>query len=157
MSGASRMGRARAIFSLDFLLDTNVVSEWVKPRPDPGVVTWLAEIDEDRAFISVVTLAELRHGIERLAPGARRSRLDTWLADELPRRFERRILSIDPETAAQWGRVMRRSQVAGRPLSVMDGFIAATAEHHGFTLATRNVSDFEALGLTVFNPWRHGE
>ena len=75
---------------MSFLLDTNVVSEWTKSRPDAGVVAWLAELDEDRAFISVVTLAELRHGVERMPAGARRSRLDEWLATQLPLRFEAR-------------------------------------------------------------------
>ena len=66
---------------MNFLLDTNVVSEWTKPRPDTGVVAWLAEADEDRIFISVITVAELRHGVERLPAGARRERLDTWLTE----------------------------------------------------------------------------
>jgi predicted nucleic acid-binding protein len=138
---------------VNFLLDTNVVSEWVKPRPDKGVMSWLAEADEDRVFISVVTLAELRHGIERLSPGARRDRLDVWLTQQLPERFETRILSIDAVTANSWGRVMARGQAAGRPIGTMDAFIAATAERHDLTLITRNVSDFEALGTKIVNPW----
>ncbi len=138
---------------MNFLLDTNVVSEWVKPRPDKGVMSWLAEADEDRVFISVVTLAELRHGIERLSPGARRDRLDVWLTQQLPERFETRILSIDAVTANSWGRVMARGQAAGRPIGTMDAFIAATAERHDLTLITRNVSDFEALGTKIVNPW----
>ncbi|MBV9727571.1 MAG: PIN domain-containing protein, partial [Gammaproteobacteria bacterium] len=69
---------------MSFLLDTNVVSEWTKPRPNSGVITWLEQADEDRVFLSVATLAELRHGIERLSAGARRKQLDGWLRDELP-------------------------------------------------------------------------
>src|SRR3546814_3844406 len=69
---------------VSFLLDTNLVSEWVRPKPDPGVVAWLADADEDRLFLSVVTLAEIRRGIERLAPGKRRQQLDAWLREELP-------------------------------------------------------------------------
>ena len=141
---------------MNFLLDTNVVSEWVKPRPDTGVTTWLAEADEDRVFISVVTLAELRHGIERLPPGARRDRLDAWLTGQLPARFETRIVPVDAETAHGWGRVMARGQAAGDPVGTMDAFIAATAEQHGLTLVTRNVRDFEALGIGLVNPWREG-
>jgi predicted nucleic acid-binding protein len=87
-----------------FLLDTNVLSEWTKPRPNSGVVAWLADIDEDRVFISVVTFAELRHGIERMAPGAHRKRLDEWLRDELPQRFEARILPVDGAVADAWGK-----------------------------------------------------
>ena len=141
---------------MTYLLDTNLVSEWTKPRPDIGVVAWLAEADEDRLFISVITLAELRHGIERLPVGARRKRLDAWLNDELPTRFEGRTLPIDPETAQAWGRLMARAQATGRALGAMDGFIAATAERHDFTLVTRNVADFESLGIRLENPWLSG-
>ncbi len=141
---------------MKFLLDTNVVSEWTKPRPDVGIVTWLAEADEDRVFISVITLAELRHGIERLPLGARRDRLDAWLTEQVPARFEARVLSVDAETAHSWGCVMARRQAGGRPVGTMDAFIAATAERHDLTLVTRNVSDFDALGIRLINPWTGG-
>jgi toxin FitB len=141
---------------VNFLLDTNIVSEWTMPRPDPGVVTWLAEADEDRVFISVLTLAELRHGIERMPDGARRARLDAWLSEQMKPRFEARILPVDEATADIWGRVMARGQQAGRPVGTMDGFIAATAERHDLTLVTRNIADFSALGLRLINPWRDG-
>ncbi|MGO8916010.1 MAG: type II toxin-antitoxin system VapC family toxin [Stellaceae bacterium] len=138
---------------MTFLLDTNVVSEWTKPRPDAGVVAWLAEADEDRIFISVVTVAELRHGIERMSSGARRDRLDVWLTEQVPLRFEDRLLTIDAETANIWGRVMARGQAAGRPSGAMDAFIAATALRHDLILVTRNASDFETLGVRLVNPW----
>ena len=141
---------------MNFLLDTNVVSEWAKPRPDSGVVAWFANADEDRVFISVVTLAELRHGIERMPVGARRERLDDWLTEQVPARFEARLLPVDAETANSWGRVMARGQAAGRPVGTMDAFIAATAERHALTLVTRNVSDFDALGVRLINPWSNG-
>lgn len=139
---------------MNFLLDTNVVSEWMKPHPDPGVVDWLAEADEDRIFISAITIAEIRYGIERLAQGLRRDRLDAWLTDDLPLRFEARILPIDAKVADCWGRVMARGRAAGRPVSSMDGFIAATGERYDLVVATRNTSDFEALGIRLINPWR---
>jgi toxin FitB len=138
---------------VSFLLDTNIVSEWVKPRPDSGVVKWLADVDEDRVFLSVVSFAELRFGIERLAQGLRRNRLDLWLRDELPRRFENRILPVTALVADTWGQVLARSQATGRTISIMDGFLAATAEVHGLTMVTRNVSDFSVLGHSVLNPW----
>jgi predicted nucleic acid-binding protein len=141
---------------VSFLLDTNVVSEWVKPSPDAGVVAWLAEVDEDRVFVSVITLAELRYGIERMANGSRRSRLDQWLRDELPLRFEGRVLSIDGAIADAWGKVVARSEAAGRPIGVTDAFIAATAEVHGLALVTRNASDFEPALKAVVNPWTAG-
>ena len=139
---------------MSFLLDTNVVSEWVKPRPNAGVITWLDEADEDRLFLSVVTLAELRRGIERLAPGRRKKRLDEWLREELPTRFEGRILPIDAAIAETWGRLVARGEATGRAIGVMDAFIAATANAHDLTLVTRNVGDFKGSMRAVLDPWR---
>ena len=94
---------------MSYLLDTNVVSEWTKPQPNAGVITWLEEADEDRVFLSVATLAELRHGIERLAPGSRRKKLDSWLGEELPLHESRRVppstcaaLPFRPGLVASW-------------------------------------------------------
>ena len=141
---------------MNFLLDTNVVSEWTKPHPDVGVVAWLAEADEDRVFVSVITLAELRHGVERMPVGARRRRLDIWLTEQVPLRFEARMLPIDAATANSWGRIMARGQARGRPLGTMDAFIAATAEQYDLTLVTRNLSDFDGLGIRLLSPWSNG-
>jgi toxin FitB len=110
-------------------------------------------VDEDRVYLSVVTLAELRYGAERLDRGGRKSRLNTWLREELPQRFEGRLLAIDAAIADCWGRVTSSCTAAGRPIGVMDAFFAATAEIHGLTLVTRNVSDFAATGIPLFNPW----
>jgi predicted nucleic acid-binding protein len=137
---------------MSFLLDTNAVSEWTKPRPNPGLIGWMESTDEDRVFISVVTLAELRYGVERLATGARRRRLEAWLGHELPLRFEGRILPVDADVAEAWGKTVSRSDAAGRPIGAMDAFLAATAEFHHLTLVTRDVSDFQLL-KAVFNPW----
>lgn len=137
---------------MNFLLDTNAVSEWVKPRPNPGLIAWMESADEDRIFISVVSLAELRYGVERMAAGKRRSRLEQWLQHELPLRFENRILPVDINVAEAWGRTVSRNEAAGRRISTMDAFLAATAETHHLTLVTRNVSDFPLL-KAVLNPW----
>ena len=137
---------------MSFLLDTNVVSEWVKPRPNPGLIRWIEAADEDRIFISVISLAELRYGVARLAAGKRRQRLDDWLRHELPLRFEGRILPVDLKVADAWGRTVSRSEESGRPMGAMDAFLAATAEVHRLTLVTRNVSDFAGL-KSVLNPW----
>ena len=137
---------------MSFLLDTNAVSEWVKPRPNPGLIGWMESADEDRIFISVVSLAEIRYGVERMAVGRRRNRLEDWLQHELPLRFEARILPVDTKVADAWGKTVSRSEAAGRPISAMDAFLAATAEIHRLTLVTRNVSDFP-LFKEVLNPW----
>lgn len=138
---------------MTYLLDTNVVSEWVRPRPDPNVVAWLADLDEDRVFLSVITLAELRHGIEILAQGRRRDHLLAWASDELPIRFEDRVLDIDRRVAEAWGGVMARARRAGVSLGTMDGFLAATAVVHDLAIVTRDVKDFERLDIALFNPW----
>ncbi len=138
---------------MSFLLDTNVVSEWTKPRPNAGVMNWLATTDEDRVFLSVVTIAELRHGIERLATGRRRSRLDEWLRDELVLRFEGRVLPVGTRIAEAWGRLVAGLEAQGRPINAMDALLAATAEQHTLTLVTRNESDFEASVKSILNPW----
>jgi toxin FitB len=135
-----------------FLLDTNAVSEWVKPRPNPGLIRWTESADEDRIFLSVISLAELRSGVERMPSGARRNRLEQWLRNELPLRFEGRILFVDNSVAEAWGKTVSGCEALGRPIGAMDAFLSATAEVHRLTLVTRNVSDFPTL-KAVLNPW----
>lgn len=141
---------------MTYLLDTNIVSEWVKPQPHPQVVAWLQEVDEQQVFLSVASLAEIRRGVELLPPGKRRDRLAAWLAGELPARFEGRVLDIDSQVAEAWGRVMAQAQKTGRHVGAMDAFFAATALVHRLTLATRNVRDFEDIGISLVNPWELG-
>jgi len=142
---------------VSFLLDTNVLSEGGKPRPEPRVMDWLASMDEEQLFLSVVSLAELRHGIERLDAGRRKAALDIWLTDQLPARFGERLLPVDEGTADQWGRIVASTQAQARPIGAMDAFLAATAAQHQLTLVTRNVADFEAAGVRLFNPWPQGD
>lgn len=139
---------------MSFLLDTNVVSEWVKPQPNAGVVEWIAHVDEDEVFLSVVTFAELRHGIERLATGVRRRRLDEWLRNDLPSRFEGRIVVVDGAIADEWGRLVAHRETRGRPIQAMDALIAATAQVHGLTLVTRNTADFQPSVKSLLDPWK---
>lgn len=136
------------------LLDTNVLSEVTRPTPDAGVVAWLGALDEDRSFISTISLAEIRRGVALLDAGRRRDALAAWLSEDLPRRFEGRILPVDEKVAYAWGDLMGFAKQRGRGLSSMDGLIAATAIANGLRLATRNVRDFEGLGVELFDPWR---
>jgi toxin FitB len=138
---------------MSLLLDTNVVSEGLKPQPNAGVVAWMDNVDEDQVYISVVTLTELRYGIERSAAGSRRKRLEEWLQRELPKRFDGRILAVDEIIADASGRIVARSEAAGHPIEAIDAFLAATAEVHRLTLVTRNQSDFKAVLKTTLNPW----
>ena len=137
---------------MSFLLDTNVVSEWTKPRPNAGLIAWLADADEDRVFLSVVTLAELRHGIE-LLKGRRRTSLEEWLCNDLALRFEGRIISVEAAIADEWGRIVARREARGRPIGAMDALLAATAEVHSLTLVTRINSDFATTVKSTLNPW----
>lgn len=138
---------------MNLLLDTDVLSEVRRPAPSPKVLAWLDTIDEDRAFISVASIAELRRGIALLDDGRRRAALAAWLAHDLPARFAGRILPIDQAVAERWGDLMAQSRRTGVALSVMDGFFAASALASNLTLVTRNVKDFAAFGIPLHNPW----
>lgn len=138
---------------MNYLIDTNVISELTKPLPNPAVVRWLVESDEDRLYLSVITLAEIRRGIASMDPGRRRDQLEAWFRIELPQRFEHRLIGVDREIAERWGDVIAASRRRGIGLSAMDGFLAATARAHDLTLVTRNLRDFGSLGLVLLNPW----
>lgn len=138
---------------MKFLLDTNVISEITRTRPDEGVLNFLHESDEDRTYLSAVTWAELQRGVALLPAGARRQRLSDWLEHDLRDRFGPRILSIDVDIAERWGVLMAASKENGRNVSVMDGFIAATALVHDLCIVTRNEKDFSELGVRLINPW----
>jgi len=107
-------------------------------------------------LISVVTLAELSYGIERLSAGRRRTHLEAWLREELPERFEGRVLPISSVIAQIWGKIIAAREAAGLPIGAMDAFLAATARIHGLTIVTRNVSDFEPSMKGILNPWSEG-
>ncbi|MDR1189146.1 MAG: type II toxin-antitoxin system VapC family toxin [Bifidobacteriaceae bacterium] len=134
------------------VLDTNVVSEMMRSRPDPAVERWTAGQDFETLRLSAVTIAEVAFGIARLASGRRRDRLTEKL-DETVAMFEGRILPFDTETARLYGTLAARAQKAGRTLPVADGYIAATAALTGFAVATRDTEPFEAVGLAVIDPW----
>ncbi len=136
-----------------FLLDTNVVSELVKPRPEPTVVHWIQATEESLLFLSVLTIGEIRKGISSLPSGNRRVLLESWLGNDLVMRFADRILSIDFEIAERWGLLSAQAKSSGVLLPVIDGLLAATALHHNLTFVTRNTSDVKLAGLSVFNPW----
>ena len=138
---------------MKFLLDTNVLSEAQRSTPDARVLAWLDSVDEDCAFLSVASIAELRRGVALLNDGRRRSALARWLSQDLPARFADRILPIDMGVAEHWGDLMAASRNLGVALSVMDGFFAATALANDLTLVTRNVKDFTAFGVPLLNPW----
>jgi predicted nucleic acid-binding protein len=140
-----------------FLLDTNVLSEFNRRgEPDHVVREWLAAADTNSLYASVLTLGEIRFGVNLLPPGRRRTQLEEWLDKDLPEWFEGRILSVDRLIADRWGQIRAQAQMKGRTLSVVDALLAATALRHNLTVVSRNVSDFSIVGLPVVNPWESG-
>jgi len=136
-----------------YLLDTCVLSELVKPKPDGKVVSWVDEHDEHDLFLSVVTIGELHKGVAKLAVSQRRERLKIWIEQDLANRFQSRILAIDSAVAAAWGVMLGEAEAGGRSLPVVDALIGATAKVHGCVVVTRNATDLERTGATVINPW----
>jgi len=135
---------------MGYLIDTNVLSELRRKQPDERVLAWMQDRPRQSLFLSVLTLGEIRKGIERLDDLARRHKLLDWLEVELPNYFVGRMLTIDIHTADRWGRLMAS---AGRPLPAIDGLLAATALQHDLTLVTRNTRDFAGLAVQLINPW----
>jgi toxin FitB len=135
---------------VSYLLDTNVISELVRTTPDRRVVAWFRGVPDAALHLSVLTLGEIRRGVERLAAGTRREKLRVWLETELPGWFGDRVLTVDAGVADRWGRLL--SEV-GRPVPAVDSLLAATALHHELRFVTRNVADFALPGLEVVNPW----
>lgn len=135
---------------MSYLVDTNVLSELRRREPDVGVVEWFSKRPARVLFISVLTLGEIRKGVEALSDGERRLKLLDWLETELPVFFAGRILAVDIPVADRWGRLLAEVR---RPLSAVDSLLAATALHHELRLVTRNARDFVYPGLEVINPW----
>jgi predicted nucleic acid-binding protein len=137
-----------------YLLDTNVISEWIKPRPDAGVVAWLTAADEDDLYLSVLAFAEIRLGVELLPEGPKRRRIRAWLDDDLAARFEGRIIDIDRAIAEAWAEIVAHGRARSETPPVLDAFLAATAVAYEMTLVTRNERDMADLRAPVLNPWQ---
>ncbi len=136
-----------------YLLDTNCISEVVSAKPNTRVLEWLDSADESTLFLSVLTVGEIRKGIAGLAPGRRRTQLESWLERELPTRFAGRILTIDTAVADRWGVLAGEAKRKGKPLASIDGLLAATALEFDLTLVTRNGGDFAATRVSLLNLW----
>ena len=135
------------------ILDTNVVSEPLKPRPEPAVIDWLDRQTPQTLHITSITLAELLAGIEALPPGRRRVELHHAFVQQVMPLWNGRILPFDTSAAERFAKINTQAQAAGNPISFADAAIAAIASANGFTLATRNVRDFKGTGVDVINPW----
>jgi toxin FitB len=136
-----------------FLLDTNCISEMVRPRPEPRVVAWLESADEAILHLSILTIGEIRKGIAGLPQSKRRTRLEAWLEIDLQTRFSGRILSVDPAVADRWGLIAATAKQQGHSLPIIDGLLAATAIHFNLTIVSRNARDFAGTSAQTLNPW----
>jgi len=135
---------------VSYLLDTNVLSELVRAKPEPAVVAWFDSVPDDSLYISVLTIGEIRKGVELVSDANRKEKLRVWLEHTLPDWFEERMLPVDEAVAEQWGRMLAD---VNRPVPVIDSLLAATALHHDLRMVTRNTQDFRFSGLEVVDPW----
>jgi tRNA(fMet)-specific endonuclease VapC len=136
-----------------YLLDTNVISELVAKKPNPKVMDWIDSVDLESVYLSVITIGELRKGIEKLPDSQRKSLLTTWLNEDLLVRFNGKVLVLDTAVMLSWGALTGKLERQGRPLPATDSMIAALAIYHSCTLVTRNEDDFKGTGVIIFNPW----
>jgi len=138
---------------MKYLLDTCVISELVAKKPSPQVIDWIDSIDPDLAYLSVITIGEIRKGIEKVADSRRKATLHAWLSEDLLARFSGRILPIDIEVALTWGELAGSLESKGKKMAAIDSLMAATALHSHCSLVTRNEVDFRHAGIAVVNPW----
>ena len=138
---------------MKYLLDTCVISELVKPSPNPMVLDWLNDIPSERLFLSVITIGEIRKGLTKLPDSKRKDRLTEWL-NSLLEDYQDRIYTIDLTVAENWGVMQGKAEKSGMPMSSMDSLIAAIAYTHNLVLVTRNIIDFKATNLPINNPWK---
>ena len=138
---------------MPYLIDTNVVSETLKPRPERHVVDWIGGQMANDLFLASISLGELVRGVRRMRDRARRERFQRWIDYDLAAQFQGRILPFDRETAVIWGEIMGDGDRVGRPKPMADAQIAAVARRHGLTLVTRNTRDFVGMKVVLLNPW----
>jgi predicted nucleic acid-binding protein len=136
-----------------WLVDTNVISELRKPRPENQVVSFIANEPLDRLFISAVTFAEIRFGIERLDDAVKRARIAAWLENEMRPLFDNRVLALSEDVLLEWRLIIEEGRKTGYTFSHPDVLIAATAAHFGLTVVSRNTREFVAASVRIFNPW----
>lgn len=139
---------------MNYLLDTDVISELVSKRPDKKVEEWLDRLDPNTIYLSVITIGEIRKGIEKLPPSKRKDRVKEWLEGDLLIRFHGRILEITVEVMLIWGELTGRLEKAGRPIKAIDSLVASIALQGNYRLVTRNEHNFQETGVTIFNPWK---
>lgn len=138
---------------MNYLLDTNVISELIAQAPNQQVIDWIDSLDSDAVYLSVITIGELRKGIEKLASSRRKDELKTWLDHDLLRRFAGHLVDITSDVMLVWGELTGQLERDGKPIGAIDSLIAASALEGKYVLVTRNEADFQHTGVSIINPW----
>lgn len=138
---------------MKYLLDTCVLSELIKKKPDKKVVKWVSRNDEGNLFISVLTIGEIHKGIEKLPKSEKKEKLHQWVTCDLKERFMGRTIDFDLKTATVWGKIQARSELSGKGMPAIDGQIVATGISYNLTVVTRNTTDMEISGAALHDPW----
>ena len=138
---------------MNYLLDTCLISELAKSKPDKKVVDWVLSENETNFYVSVLTFGELQKGVEKLPESKKKEELRIWIEDELKDRFQNRIIGIDMRVSILWGKIQCFAEKKGKPMPAIDSLIAATGIAHDLTVVTRNVTDMEQSGVKLLNPW----
>jgi len=138
---------------MNYILDTNVISELVASEADQRVIAWIDSLDSENVFLSVITIGELKKGIEKLPNSKRKSTLETWLQEDLLVRFRDHIIPLDIPVLLTWGKLVASTEKQGNPMPAIDSLLAATAAQFDFTLATRNTGRFKPAGISLIDPW----
>jgi len=136
-----------------YLLDTCVISELIKATPDSNVISWMQTVNEESLYLSVLTLGEIEKGIEKSIDSKRKRSLQLWVEEDLKKRFQGRIISIDLAVAVKWGAAQGVAESIGKSMPAIDGLIAMSAMVHNCIVVTRNVSDMEQSKVEILNPW----
>jgi predicted nucleic acid-binding protein len=139
---------------MNYLLDTNVISELIAREPNRKVVDWIDSLDPETVYLSVITIGELRKGFEKLASSRRKDQLAVWLASDLLLRFAGKMVDITIDVMLVWGELTGRLERDGKPITAIDSLIAASVLEGNYTLVTRNEDDFQHTGIPIMNPWK---
>lgn len=138
---------------MKYLLDTCVISELIKIKPNENVVNWVSKNNDQDLYLSTITFGEINKGIEKLSNFAKKTKLHNWVEHELKERFKNRILPINLDVAMIWGRIQGKAELVGKPMPAIDGLIATTGIVYDMVIVTRDVSDMQQSNAELFNPW----
>jgi len=139
---------------MKYLLDTCAISELTKTKPDKKVISWITNNDEANYYLCSLTFGELYKGVSKLPDSNKRKNLSLWIEHDLKERFAGKILDIDLMVARTWGEIQGASEAVGNPMPAIDSLIAATGLTHDLTVVTRNITDMQQSGVSLFNPWK---